>query len=70
MLKCQEVTQLCSRELDQDIPLRQKISLGAHLLMCSGCTNYRRQLSALRIAARRYAQGGGMPAQPDREPGE
>lgn len=60
MLKCTEVTELCSRELDEEITLGQKVSMRAHLMMCSGCSNYRRQLAALRLAARRYAEGGAV----------
>lgn len=67
MLKCTEVTELCSRELDQEITLAQRISMRGHLMMCSGCSNYRRQLSALRIAARRFADGE-IPGDPDGKP--
>ena len=69
MLTCREVTALCSRELDQELPLGQKVSMRAHLLMCSGCSNYRRQLSMLHEAARRYAQGDAPSAASDQEPG-
>lgn len=69
MLSCREVTELCSRELDQEIRLGQKVSMHAHLLMCSGCSNYRRQLSMLREAARRYADGGAPSVTLDEEPG-
>lgn len=69
MLNCREVSELCSRELDQDIGLGQKLSMRAHLMMCSGCSNYRRQLSLLRAAARRYAQGGAEPPRPDGDSG-
>ncbi|HEY1228015.1 MAG TPA: zf-HC2 domain-containing protein [Ramlibacter sp.] len=67
MLKCTEVTELCSRELDQEITLAQKISMRAHLMMCSGCSHYRRQLFTLRSAARRFA-GGDIPGDRDGEP--
>lgn len=57
MLTCREMTEMCSRELDQPLAVRQKVSMTTHLMMCSGCRNYRRQLFRLREAARRYANG-------------
>jgi len=66
MLNCREVTKLCSRALEQPLGLRERIALRAHLLMCSGCTNFRRQISALREAARAYAEGRAVSG--DRDP--
>ena len=62
MLKCVEVTELCSEELERPLRVREQLSLGLHLMMCSGCSNYRRQMKALRAVARTYAEGG-APAQ-------
>jgi predicted anti-sigma-YlaC factor YlaD len=67
MLKCIEVTELCSQELDRPLQLGERMSLQAHLMMCAGCRNFRRQMSSLRNAARAYAEGKG-PAHAD-EPG-
>lgn len=36
----------------------ERVSLGTHLMMCSGCTNYRKQMKALRQIASTYAEGG------------
>lgn len=57
MLSCKEVTALCSRELEVPLVLGEKISLGMHLMMCSGCTNYRKQMSLLRDFSKVYADG-------------
>ena len=57
MLNCREVTELCSRELEEPLRLAERIGLRTHLLMCSGCSNFRRQMSALRNAAHAYANG-------------
>lgn len=57
MLNCKEVTELCSQEMERPLGLRERMSLGAHLMMCSGCTNFRRQMSALRKISREYAEG-------------
>lgn len=57
MLNCREVTELCSQELDRPLGLGEQIKLKTHLLMCTGCANYRRQMAALRRFARAYASG-------------
>lgn len=57
MLNCEEVTELCSRELEERISRGQRFGLGVHLMMCSGCRNYRQQLHLLRHAMNTYAEG-------------
>ena len=66
MLNCREITELCSRELEQPLPLRERIALHTHLMMCSGCSNFRRQMSSLRDAAHAYANGLALPTEDDR----
>jgi predicted anti-sigma-YlaC factor YlaD len=57
MLMCKEVTELCSRELEQPLSLREKMGVGAHLMMCSACTNFRRQVKLLHTFSTTYAEG-------------
>ena len=57
MLTCQQVTRLLSEAQDRELRLKEKLPLKLHLMMCSGCTNFRQQLDFLRRAAREYAQG-------------
>lgn len=57
MLKCIEVTQLCSQEMERPLLLAERLRLGTHLMMCTGCSNFRRQMRALRQLARAYAEG-------------
>lgn len=57
MLNCVEVTEICSLELEQPLPIGRRLGLGMHLMMCSGCTNYRKQLGLLRQIAQAYADG-------------
>jgi hypothetical protein len=67
MLKCIEVTELCSQELERPLRLAERLRLGAHFMMCTGCANYRQQMQALRRVARAYAEGrteGDAPAEP------
>ena len=57
MLNCQEVTRLLSQAQEQRLGLQQRLPLQMHLLMCSGCRNFGKQLHTLRQVARAYTQG-------------
>jgi len=57
MLSCREVTEVCSAEMERPLKLGEQVSLRAHLMMCTGCTNYRKQMKALRQVMRAYADG-------------
>ncbi len=65
MLNCKEVTEVCSTEMERPLKLGEQVSLRMHLMMCTGCTNYRRQLRALRLASQAYAAGKAVNADPD-----
>lgn len=64
MLNCKEVTELCSQEMERPLGVRERVSLGAHLMMCSGCTNFRRQLKTIRQAMQAYAEGRASSTEP------
>lgn len=57
MLSCKEVTELCSQEQERSLRLGEQLPMGAHLMMCSGCRNFRRQMKTLRQVMRAYADG-------------
>lgn len=57
MLSCKEVTEVCSAELERPLKLGEKLSLRTHLMMCTGCSNYRKQLKMLQEVTRAYADG-------------
>ena len=65
MLTCQEVTELCSEEMERSLRLRERMSLRAHLLMCSGCANYRKQMKTLRQVTQAYATGHAVTSERD-----
>ena len=62
MLSCKDVTVLVSQSLDDTLPLRQRMAVRLHLLLCRACTRYRRQLLFLREVMRRFP--GDEPASP------
>lgn len=65
MLKCKEVTELCSQEMERPLQWGQSLSLRTHVMMCSGCSNFRKQMTVLRDIARAYAEGHAVAAAPD-----
>jgi predicted amidophosphoribosyltransferase len=70
MLSCRKATQLMSQELDRQLSWRERIQLNAHVMMCSGCTNFRRNLDVLCKACsqvvKKTREGPGQDA-PDRQ---
>lgn len=57
MLNCKEVTEICSVEMERPLKLGETVSLHTHLMMCTGCTQYRKQMKMLRLFMRDYANG-------------
>jgi len=55
MLSCREVTRLVSESLDRELPLRQRMSMKMHLMMCKLCSRYSKQLAGLREAVRLHS---------------
>ena len=58
MLNCKEVTEMCSQEMERDLRLQERMSSRMHLIMCSGCKNFRRQMHTMhtmRSAMQHYA---------------
>lgn len=57
MLSCKEVTEVCSAEMERPLKLGERVSLHTHLMMCTGCTQYRKQMRTLRQVMQAYADG-------------
>jgi hypothetical protein len=55
MISCKEATELMSQEKDRTLSLAERIGLRLHVLVCKGCTNYRRQMDVLSAACRRLS---------------
>ena len=54
MLTCKEISRLVSESLDRELPLRQRMAVRFHLMMCSMCRAYQKQTLLLRSAVRSY----------------
>lgn len=55
MLTCKEATQVMSNDMDRRTTLHERNQLRLHLITCSGCRSYRRDLHMLRRACRGLA---------------
>src|SRR5262249_6040112 len=49
---CDGMTRLASESLDRDLTLLERLALRAHMLYCSACRRYLRQITLLRDAIR------------------
>ena len=54
MLTCKDVSKLLSRAREERLGLWERLGLELHLMMCKGCTNFRKQLDFISAAMRRY----------------
>jgi predicted anti-sigma-YlaC factor YlaD len=52
MMNCKEATRLMSEDLDRPLDWRERVALRFHLMMCSGCRNFKVQIGFLRTAIR------------------
>ena len=49
MLSCEQDTRLLSESQERPLTLSEKMNLKVHTAMCSGCREFGRQLSSLRM---------------------
>ena len=61
MLNCKHATHLISQAQDRPLSRRERIGLWLHLLICSGCTNFNKQMRFIRAACQQI--GGGRERQ-------
>lgn len=52
MRSCQDISTLVSESMERRLPLGRRVAIRMHLLMCSYCSRFERQLKFLRKAAR------------------
>ena len=64
MLRCRDVTELVGTDALPRAPLRDRIGVRLHLLMCRHCRAYVRSLRQLGETARRLAKVEALPTDP------
>lgn len=57
ILNCRDATALMSQEQERKLTLGERLALRLHVLICTGCNNFRRQMVVVRNAARRLGRG-------------
>lgn len=67
MLSCKDVTRLISESMDASLPVRKRIGVRFHLLICAFCARYERQLLLIRETLRRVATSETEPGVPGAE---
>lgn len=55
-MPCVEIVHLVSESLDRDLPLGDRVAIRIHMLYCTACCRFRRQMRLLREALRRHAE--------------
>jgi hypothetical protein len=62
MLSCKEATQAVCEGLDRRLPLRRRMALRLHVMMCGLCRAYLRQVRALDALVRGRFRDGPPPS--------
>ena len=52
MFRCKDVSQKVSLSMDTSLPLRHRLAVRFHLMMCRYCARFRRQMLKLRTLSR------------------
>lgn len=55
-MNCRNATRLMSEAQERPLSVTERISLKLHLIMCSGCHNFKGQMNTLRLMTRAYAK--------------
>lgn len=56
MLNCHDATRLMSESQERPLSILERMSLKMHLMMCSGCRNYREHMSTIRLMTRAFVK--------------
>ncbi len=57
MMNCQQATRLLSDAQERELSLKDRAALKFHVMMCSGCRNFGKQMDTLSDIAHNYAKG-------------
>lgn len=58
MMTCKQASELMSQELDRSLSRYERMALRFHVMMCGGCSNFRKQMDFIRNACRLRSQSG------------
>lgn len=58
MPSCRDATRMLSEARERRLGLGERIGLRLHLMLCTGCNNFRKQLDFIGSAMRHYRRRG------------
>ena len=58
LLTCKEASESISRRHDHPLTFAERFGLRLHLIVCTGCRNFRNNLQFMRDAMQRYLNQG------------
>lgn len=61
LLSCEHASRMVSESMDRPLTLRERVTLRMHLMMCSFCTRFSRQMRFLRQATNQFPQAAPEP---------
>ncbi len=70
MMNCRQATRLLSDAQEHKLPIMDRAALKMHVVMCSGCRNFAKQMGVLREIAHAYAKGTEAEPGSDRQSGD
>ena len=50
IFRCKDVTELISRSMDEELPLKTRIGIRLHLIVCYLCARYKKQVNIIHKA--------------------
>lgn len=50
IFKCKDITELISRSMDEELPLKTRIGVRLHLIVCYLCARYKKQVNLIHKA--------------------
>ncbi len=56
IFNCREISKLVSESMDRELPLYQRMQVRIHLMMCSLCVRFARQMRLLRRAIHEHPE--------------
>ncbi|MFZ1546199.1 MAG: zf-HC2 domain-containing protein [Candidatus Nitrotoga sp.] len=56
MINCRNATRLLSEAQERPLSITERMALKLHVIMCSGCQNFKDQMDTLRLMTRAYAK--------------
>ena len=55
-MNCHDATRMMSEAQERPLSITERMSLKLHVIMCSGCHNFKDQMNTLRLMTRTFAK--------------